>query len=205
MTLVDQIKAVQAKLGVTADGNAGPLTWGAIYARICGEGERPTSNVQRPTSNETDGPPVDARSEGVIATLHPKVRPLARALVTTAAAHGITIIVTSGLRTYAEQQALFDKHNGTTRAPAGHSNHNFGLAFDVTIFRDGQPVWESPLYKSVGAMGRALGLAWGGDWQSIADEPHFELRPAWAANLSEGQMLAKLRRRHDAQEDAFAA
>jgi D-alanyl-D-alanine carboxypeptidase len=34
----------------------------------------------------------------------------------------------------------------------------------------------SPLYDIVGAIGKNLGLEWGGDWTSIIDKPHFQLR-----------------------------
>lgn len=145
---------------------------------------------------------VDPRSEKNIATLHPKVQALARQLVLDAAAKGIVIRITSGTRTYAEQDALFAQ-GGVTRARGGYSNHNFGLALDVTIFKDEKPVWESPQYKTVGELGKILGFAWGGDWQSIVDEPHFELRPDWARQMSESEMLTELRRRHDAGVDVF--
>ncbi len=46
-------------------------------------------------------------------------------------------------------------------------------------------------------MGKSLGLSWGGDWKSIQDEPHFELRPDWAKDLSESDMLAGLRQRKE--------
>ena len=52
---------------------------------------------------------------------------------------------------------------------------------------------ESPKYKAVGAIGRALGLDWGGNWTSIKDEPHFQFRPRWATDLPEREMLAQLR------------
>jgi len=117
-----------------------------------------------------------------------------------------TAAVTSGTRSYAEQDALFAK-GGVTKARGGYSNHNFGLAFDVTL--DGpsagfDPIWESPQYKAVGVIGRSLGLSWGGDWHSFTDEPHFELRPPWAKDMSESAMLAELRRRHDSGTPVFA-
>jgi hypothetical protein len=31
--------------------------------------------------------------------------------------------------------------------------------------------------------------------RTIVDQPHFQLRPAWAADMSEREMLASLRRR----------
>ena len=37
MTLDATIRAVQAKLGVTVDGNPGPQTWNSIYRSLIGE------------------------------------------------------------------------------------------------------------------------------------------------------------------------
>jgi peptidoglycan LD-endopeptidase CwlK len=48
-----------------------------------------------------------------------------------------------------------------------------------------------------------MGLEWGGNWKSIQDEPHFQLRPHWAANVSEGEMLAALRSRKDAGKGVY--
>lgn len=153
--------------------------------------------------------PVTDRTAHNIATLHPRVQPLAQNLVSAAADNGINIIVTSGTRTYEEQDALYEQGRTlegdiVTNARGGHSNHNFGLAFDVTIFDGTSPAFESPRYKVVGALGKAIGLSWGGDWTSIPDEPHFELRPQWAKDLSEGDMIAELRNRKDQGRDAFA-
>ena len=191
MRIEDMIAAVQKKLGVQVDGRAGTETWGAIYAQIVKakvDGIQPAEAISE----------VDARSEKVIATLQPQVRPLARALVQKAARNGIQIKVISGLRTYAEQNALYAQGRTqpgrkVTNARGGYSNHNFGIAFDVGVFEGTRYLGESPKYKAVGALGMELGLEWGGSWKSIVDEPHFQLRPAWATDLSERQMLAQLR------------
>jgi peptidoglycan L-alanyl-D-glutamate endopeptidase CwlK len=153
--------------------------------------------------------PVDDRSEKVIATLLPRVQPYARTLVHKADEAGITIKVISGLRTYAEQDALFAQGRTkpgprVTNAAAGHSNHNFGIAFDVGVFDGGNYIEESPDYKTVGQIGVDLGLEWGGNWKSIQDEPHFELRPDWASDMSEGDMLAALRERKESGQEAYA-
>lgn len=161
----------------------------------------------------------DPRSEKAIATLHPKVQPLARQLILNAAAQGITMKITSGTRTYDEQDRLFrqasdgidndgdgrtdEADERVTKAPAGFSNHNFGFAFDVTQFNGPAPIWDGPAYRKVGAIGKALGFEWGGDWTSIVDEPHFQLRPDWARGLSEREMLADLRLRRREGKDAF--
>ena len=49
-----------------------------------------------------------------------------------------------------------------------------------------------------------LGLEWGGNWKTIQDEPHFQLRPKWAGDLSEGDMLAELRSRKESGKGAYA-
>jgi peptidoglycan L-alanyl-D-glutamate endopeptidase CwlK len=205
MNLALIIREVQTALGVEVDGAAGPQTWQAIRANILG-----TAAAGEPVPTPAAGSNlVDARSERAIDSLLPEVRTYARALLHAADAQGITLIVTSATRSYAEQDALYQQGRTragkvVTNARAGHSNHNFGVAFDVTIFRNGEPVWESPAYKAVGALGKSLGLTWGGDWISIDDQPHFELHPAWARDLSEEAMLAELRRRHDAGAPIFA-
>ena len=199
MSLDATIRAVQAKLGVTVDGNPGSQTWNAIYRQVVGE---PPQTPANPTL-------ADQRSEQNIATLLPPVQPLARALIAAAATAGITIKIISGTRTYEEQDALYEQgrtRSGpiVTNARGGYSNHNFGIAFDIGVFEGGRYLDESPAYKTVGALGKQLGLEWGGDWLSIQDEPHFELRPPWARDMSEGGMLAELRARRAANKEVFA-
>jgi peptidoglycan L-alanyl-D-glutamate endopeptidase CwlK len=138
------------------------------------------------------------------------VRDYARALVHAAAAVGIDIKVISGTRTYAEQDALYaigrtvSGPRPVTNAKAGFSNHNFGIAFDIGVFEGTNYLGESPKYKTVGALGIQIGLFWGGSWQSFHDEPHFELKPTWAKDLSESEMVSELRKRHDSGENMFA-
>lgn len=198
MTLDATIRAVQAKLGVTVDGKPGPQTWAAIHRSIVGE----------PSVSSVPGTLADERSERNIATLLPQVQPLARALVESAAAIGIAIKVISGTRTYEEQNALYEQGRTkpgrvVTNARGGYSNHNFGIAFDIGVFEGGRYIPESPAYKAVGAIGMRLGLEWGGNWK-FRDEPHFQLRPAWAREMSERDMLAELRARRALGKSAFA-
>ena len=178
---------------------------------------------------QIDSSPVDDRSEKNIKTLLPEVQVLARSLVHAAEHVGITIKVISGSRTYDEQHALFlqskrpleevnaarkkagmdpideeENKKNVTKADAGHSNHNFQIAFDIGVFDGTKYLGESPLYKAVAVLGKQLGLSWGGDWKSITDEPHYELRPHWATNMPEDAMLAELRQRVANKQDLFA-
>lgn len=202
MRIEEMIAAIQAKLGIDVDGRAGPQTWGAIYERLVGkkiDGQPPAQAID----------PVDARSEKTIATLLPQVQPMARALVQKAAASGITIRIISGLRTYAEQDALYAQGRTApgkvvTNARGGYSNHNFGIAFDIGVFEGNRYLADSPKYKAVGVLGVDLGLEWGGNWKTIVDQPHYQLRPGWASDLSERQMLAEMRARTASGSSIFA-
>lgn len=143
---------------------------------------------------------VDDRSEKAIATLLTQVQPYARELVHKAAFAGITVKILCGLRTYDEQDTLYAQGRTkpgriVTRARGGFSSHNFGIAFDIGIFEGDRYLGESPKYTDVGAIGVALGLEWGGNWKTFKDLPHFQLRPDWAAEMTERRMLEVLRYR----------
>jgi peptidoglycan L-alanyl-D-glutamate endopeptidase CwlK len=203
------IRAVQKKLGAFVDGSPGPETWGTIYLAVVGKKAPDAIKNKAPEEVAGDGKPADSRSEGNIATLHPRVRPYARALIEKAAGQGITIKVISGMRTYAEQADLYAKGRTApgpkvTNAPPGYSNHNFGLAFDIGVFEGSSYRDESPKNKAVGVLGVDLGLEWGGNWKTIQDEPHFQLRPEWADGMAERDMLAELRSRKDSGNDFYA-
>nr|WP_315232923.1 M15 family metallopeptidase [uncultured Albidiferax sp.] len=193
------IRKVQALVNVTVDGRAGPETWRAIYETVAGK--------KLPNTAAFAGK-VDDRSEKTIATLHPQVAPYARSLVQRAEAAGIEIKIIGGTRTYAEQDALFAQGRTkpgkrVTNAKGGESNHNFGIAFDIGVFNGKAYLGESPSYDVVGALGMDLGLEWGGEWTTIVDKPHFQLRPAWAEHLSEREMLVELRDRVAKDKDVY--
>lgn len=147
---------------------------------------------------------VDPRSEKNIATLDPRVQPLARKLIETAKEQGINARVICGTRTYAEQNELYAQGRTkpgkiVTKAKGGYSWHNFGLAFDVGIFSSNGKTYygESNSYAVCGKIGESLGLEWGGSWKEFQDEPHFQLN-------SKGYTLAQLRERKEKGEDLLA-
>ena len=201
MKIEEMIIAVQEALGITADGKAGPQTWGAIHSHIIGSGGA--------SAEGESGDGIDERSEKCLATLLPEVRPYARALVHKAAVNGIRIKILSGYRSYAEQDALYAQGRTlpgpiVTRARGGYSNHNFGIAFDVGVFEGNKYLGESPKYRAVGVLGTELGLEWGGNWKNLVDQPHFQLRPDWAGELGSSELLAALRQRVRAGAPIFA-
>lgn len=93
---------------------------------------------------------------------------------------GINITITSGLRTFEEQERLYAQGrtapgNIVTYLRGGESYHNTGKAFDIAIVgKDGQIDWESPDFNKAGRIGESLGLTWGGSWKKFVDKPHFQ-------------------------------
>ena len=69
-----------------------------------------------------------------------------------------------------------------TRARGGRSWHQYGLAADSAFMRDGKLViserdpWAMRGYQLYGQVAKEAGLVWGGDWKSIKDLMHVELR-----------------------------
>lgn len=107
----------------------------------------------------------------------------ARHLIARAEIAGIGLLVTSTLRTWDEQDALFAQ--GRTRpgkrvtdARGGQSWHNFGRALDVAFMVGGRVTWDGP-WQTVGVIGEAIGLEWGGRFPK-PDRPHFQ----WRAGLT---------------------
>ena len=125
--------------------------------------------------------PKGSGSEGAIARLEPSIQDKARALLSAAKAEGIDLVVTQGLRTMEEQAALYAQGRTApgpivTNAKPGSSWHNFGLAFDVAVVQGGKVTWptDEALWQKIGAIGKAQGLIWGGDFESFKDRPHFQ-------------------------------
>ena len=59
--------------------------------------------------------------------------------------------------------------------------HQWGVAFDV-YRKDVKGAYNESgnYFQRVGAIGKSLGLEWGGDWKSIVDKLHFQL-PDWGS------------------------
>lgn len=137
-----------------------------------------------------------------LSDLHPVVQQKAQQLLAQAQAQGVTVIITSTLRSFPEQTALYAQGRTTpgkivTNAKAGQSWHNFGLAFDVVPVVNGAAVWDatSPLWEVIGKIGQSLGLKWGRDFPK-PDRPHFEYHPSLT--------LTEAKRRYSTHENLLA-
>lgn len=122
------------------------------------------------------------KAEKKLKGVHPVVAAKARQLIERAYKEGINVIITQGLRTIEEQNALYAQGRTkpgkiVTNLRGGYSYHNFGLAFDFAVLNpDGSVNWNvDKKWKRVGAIGKSLGLEWGGDWRDFPDYPHFQL------------------------------
>jgi peptidoglycan L-alanyl-D-glutamate endopeptidase CwlK len=129
---------------------------------------------------------MDPISETRLEEVHPKVAAAIRQLSEMLAAESIEIRVTQALRSWAQQQALWQEGRdsqgnviGTvvTDAKAGYSWHNFGLATDVAPFDANGPDWniKHPAWQRIVAVGVSLGLVSGSEWRTFPDWPHLQL------------------------------
>jgi D-alanyl-D-alanine carboxypeptidase len=127
--------------------------------------------------------PVAAPDSQRLAGLHPAVATLAQELLQRASERGIALRISRGYVSFEEQNALYSRGRTTpgprvTNARGGQSVHNFGIAFDVVPIVGGKVAFDRrDLFETVGAIGRELGLTWGGDWKQFRDLPHFQLEP----------------------------
>lgn len=113
--------------------------------------------------------------------LHPELSKRIRDLIDTFAARGTQVEVVQGLRTFAEQDALFAQGRTkpgpvVTNARGGQSNHNYGLAADLCPFVNGKPDFTAnATFVAIGAEAVKRGLEWGGNWKKFIDKPHVQL------------------------------
>ncbi len=96
--------------------------------------------------------------------------------------HGYEMALVEGYRSPERQNQLAAKGQHVTRARAGQSWHQYGLAADSAFMREGKLViserdpWAMRGYQLYGQVAKEAGLVWGGDWKSIQDLMHVELR-----------------------------
>jgi peptidoglycan L-alanyl-D-glutamate endopeptidase CwlK len=78
-----------------------------------------------------------------------------------------------------------------TNAKPGYSNHNYGIAVDMGVFKDGKyldglkPAEAQAFHNKAAVIAEKYNIEWGGSWKSFKDYPHFEYRT--------GKTLAQLR------------
>jgi LAS superfamily LD-carboxypeptidase LdcB len=124
---------------------------------------------------------MNTASQNRLSKVHPRLAAGVTAMIEALASQGLTVEVVQGLRTYAEQDALFAQGRTkpgqvVTKAKGGQSNHNFGLAVDLCPFVNGKPQWnDNAGFIRIGAEAAKHGLQWGGDWKKFIDKPHVQV------------------------------
>ena len=115
--------------------------------------------------------------------LHPWLQYKIGLLKKECAKKGLRLGIGECFRTVAEQDALYAKGRTkpgrrvtNARGKDYNSQHQFGIAVDVFQNIKGKE-YDAAFLRKVAkiAKSKKVGLAWGGDWKSFVDTPHFYL------------------------------
>ena len=116
-----------------------------------------------------------------ISLLHPELREICETFLAECKKQGLIVGISETFRTKAEQDALYSQGRTApgsivTNAKYPYSAHCWGVAFDI-YRNDGKGAYNDTdgWFAKCGAVGKKLGLFWGGDFKSFTDKPHFEL------------------------------
>jgi len=125
-----------------------------------------------------------------LGSLHPYFRDKVLELIRVCKSQGIDLAVVETYRSHAKQTEYKKMGRRYTRANAGQSKHQYGLAIDVVPMVDSIPKWHNiRLWRKVGAAGERLGLRWGGRWRKLFDPAHFEWTGGLlSADLAKGRL-----------------
>lgn len=104
------------------------------------------------------------------------------------------VIITSGYRTFAEQQKLHDEDPQNNPKPGG-SMHNYGGAIDINAvsgtnyLRKSSSIeaWEK---SGIPQIAREMGFTWGGDFKSYHDPVHIGLDRTYDINKLREEAIA---------------
>lgn len=128
--------------------------------------------------------------------LHPWLNYKLTLLLKRCAKKGIYLILTEGFRTreyqdklYAQGRTAQGKIVTNAKGCDYVSQHQWGVAFDIAI-NDNELLYDALYIKKVAKIAKSskVGLAWGGDWKSFPDTPHFYL-PKWGDTTSKLKIL----------------
>ena len=151
-----------------------------------------------------------------LSALHPAFQPRVRAWASACAAASLPVLFTETFRSWPVQQAYYARGRSPlervnalhrmcglreiteaqnvkiTRARAGYSWHNYGLAVDFVPLVAGKPDWKydpvnpEDYWDEIATLAQAQGMVWG---KSFNDLPHVEWHPGWL-NISSAKTWA---------------
>ncbi len=171
-----------------------PLPW-AEFIEFNPEAEstkpdETSDHLEYPTDQTTIAMSFSKRTatnlEGLNKKARTKLEPFVTLAQTAMAKHGVTVEVISGLRSWQQQAALYAQGRTkpgkiVTKAKPGSSWHNYGLAIDLGLFRDGvyldekHPALAQNLYAELGLLAANMDIVWAGTWKSFPEGPHFQI------------------------------
>ena len=164
-------------------------------------------NLNTPEGSNT----LDERSLKNILTLHKKVQSIFTNWINEckilAKAYGYEYKAISGNRSWDEQAKLYAQGRTSpgkiiTNAKPGYSNHNFGIAVDMGVFKNGKYLDENnpdeaeSFHRIAAKTAEKYNIEWGGNWKTFKDYPHFEYKT--------GKTLSQLRQLIAEGKDIFA-
>lgn len=121
-------------------------------------------------------------SINIISKLQPVFQEQAAQLILRGLRAGLRPEIVEGYRTQERQNELYEQgrsQSGQVVTKTKKSMHTQGLAIDIAqLDENGNITYDaSPgFWEEMGAIGKSLGMIWGGDWKSIQDKPHFQYR-----------------------------
>lgn len=120
---------------------------------------------------------LDVKSQYKLSTVKPDLQSV---IIKAAEITDIEFVVTCGIRTKQEQEALVAKGASKTMK----SKHLTGDAVDLAVKVDGKITWDWEQYKALSKIVKhaaehvGVPIVWGGDWTSFRDGPHYQLASA---------------------------
>lgn len=121
-----------------------------------------------------------------LATLNPEHQQDFIKFIKDIEATGYTPVITSSYRSFQQQQ--LDKQADPRNASPGYSEHNYGIAIDVVLYKNGKMVVSKSSPKEAWmATGvpdiakRHYGMRWGGDIPGYYDPVHFDYFTIYSA------------------------
>lgn len=204
MNQTERKKRIQTRIGAKPDGIIGPNTLTLLEVAL-GIGDLAVANMEsadlamapKIKFNELRHPKgtTDSRAKKVLSILNGLEPPIQQLF---AAAYEVANEVAaeqdahyypiSGFRSYEEQDALYAKGRTApgeivTKARAGYSDHNFGIAVDFGAFDaktgkyldSSDPERAKDIHRAVAneIKKEFPSIEWGGDWKSFVDIPHY--------------------------------
>ena len=128
--------------------------------------------------------------------LHPTVKTLCEQFIASCAKHNIDVLITSTYRDAESQNALYAQGRTApgkkvTNAKAGHSFHNWRVAFDFVPIVAGKAMWnDTALFTKCGEIAESVGLEWAGRWTKFKELAHCQYTGGLKlADFQEGKTL----------------